>query len=258
MICTGPADRGDYGIIASQSASTTAYDPYPTYYAFKLLSNFARGGDTVVQAASNNTLLSIFAAKRANGSLSLLVINKDPASTQSASIALSGFSPGASATVYSYGKPQDTAGSSADIATVSMSIGGSTFTASFASYSMTVISINPAAVTVAPAITTSPTSQSIAVGAAVVFSAAASGTPAPGFQWQRLPSGSGTWIGVSDGGGYSGSATATLTINGVTVGMSGDQFRCVATNSAGSATSTAAALSVIVAPSNAVITITVE
>lgn len=249
---------GDYGILASASGSTTVYDPYPTYYAFKMLSNFARGGDTVVSAASNNTLLSLFAVKRANGSLSLLVINKDPTNSLSATIALTGFTPGASATVYSYGKPQDTAGSSADIATSSVAISGSTFSASFTSYSMTVISLDAALVTVAPTITTHPPDQTANDGGSAVFTVATSGTPTPTLQWQRLPAGSGTWANVSEGGSYSGTTTTTLTVSSATAGMDGDQFRCVATNSAGSATSNAAALTVIVAPSSAVISITVE
>ena len=249
---------GDYGIIASASAinSTTAYDPYPTYYSMKLLSRFARGGDTVVAAASNNTLLSIFSAKRADGTLSLLVINKDPTNTLSANIALTGFTPGSSATTYTYGKPQDTG--QTDLATSSMSVSGSTFSASFGSYSVTVISLNAAVVSVAPTITAHPGNQTVNAGGSALFIAAASGTPTPTLQWQRLPAGSGTWANVSDGGSYSGATTTTLTVSNTTAGMAGDQFRCVATNSAGSATSNPAALSVIVAPSNAVVTITVE
>src|SRR5205085_491991 len=38
---------GDYGIMSS------ANDTYPTYYALKLLSKFAKDGDTVVQANSD-------------------------------------------------------------------------------------------------------------------------------------------------------------------------------------------------------------
>jgi hypothetical protein len=258
----GWRNYGDYGIIASASGSTTVYDPYPTYYAFKILANFARGGDTVVSAASNNTLLSLFAVKRANGSLALLVINKDATNTLSANIALTGFTPGASATTSTYGKAQDTAAQlgsgSTDIATGSMSISGSTFAATFAPYSLTVISLNAAAATVAPAITAHPGNQTVNAGGAAVFTAAASGTPTPTLQWQRLPAGSGTWGNVSESGTYSGTTSSTLTVTGVTAGMDGDQFRCVATNSAGSATSNAAALSVIVAPSNAIITIAVE
>ena len=57
---------GDYGILSTPSGSSagesTYYDPYPTYYVMKLLSHFARGGDTIIQAASSNTLLAGFAA----------------------------------------------------------------------------------------------------------------------------------------------------------------------------------------------------
>ena len=51
---------GDYGIVstATTGGSSTSYDCYPTYYAFKLLSKFARGGDSIVSVSSDNTLLS--------------------------------------------------------------------------------------------------------------------------------------------------------------------------------------------------------
>ena len=128
------------------TGETTFYVAYPTYYTMKLLSHFARGGDTVVNATSSSTLLSIYAAKRTDGSLSLLVINKHPTNTQSASVALAGFAPGATATVYSYGIPQDDAakpGGSGlvDLATSNLTISGATFSATFAPYSASVISL---------------------------------------------------------------------------------------------------------------------
>ncbi len=156
---------GDYGILSTASnlagGSTTSYEGYPTYYVLKLLSKFARGGDTVVRATSGNVLLSIFAALRADGSLSLLVINKDPSATQSASIALTGFTPAATGAVYSYGMPQDNAAKpagtgSADLDSSSLSISGQSFSTSFAPYSVTVISI-AAGTTPAPTPTPTPT-----------------------------------------------------------------------------------------------------
>jgi hypothetical protein len=82
------------------------------------------------------------------------------------------------------------------------------------------------------------------VGASVQFSAAATGTPAPTLQWQRLAVGTGSWANISDGGNYSGATTTTLTVSSVTTAMNGDQFRCVATNASGSATSSQAQLTV--------------
>lgn len=163
---------GDYGMISIQStipgASSSNYDPHPTYYAFKLLSRFARGGDTVVQATSNSSLLSVFAAKTAAGDLNLLVINKDPASALTGSITVSGFTPDASATVYSYGKPQDdaarTGSGSADLGSSTLTSAGTSFSATFGSYSMSVISLKPASATpttpTTPATPTPPPSSS--------------------------------------------------------------------------------------------------
>jgi len=100
---------GDYGVESggAGSADPVAHDKYPSYYTFRLLQHFARAGDTVITASSNAALLSAYATKRKDGSLSLLVINKSPTATNSATIALTGFSPQATATVYSYGIPQD-------------------------------------------------------------------------------------------------------------------------------------------------------
>jgi hypothetical protein len=97
---------GDYGIEGGDN-DQPVHDPYPVYYVQKLLTHFARGGDTVVTASSGNTLLTPYAVKRQDGSLSLLVINKSPTATATANFTLSGFTPQANATVYSYGIPQD-------------------------------------------------------------------------------------------------------------------------------------------------------
>ncbi|HEY3757195.1 MAG TPA: hypothetical protein VGL42_13675 [Opitutaceae bacterium] len=138
---------GDSGIM---SGATTFY---PTYYVYKLMSHFARGGDAVVKAASSSNLLSAYAAKRGDGSLSVLVINKSPTATTSATIALSNFTPAATATVYSYGLPQDNAaetetnnsqpeGADADVQVANnVAIAGASFTGSFGPYSVTLYSI---------------------------------------------------------------------------------------------------------------------
>jgi alpha-N-arabinofuranosidase len=152
---------GDYGILSSPSSggSSGYYDPYPTYYVMKLLSRFARKGDTVVAATSNNSLLSVFAVRSIEGPLNLLVINKDPSVTREANIAVAGYTVPAAANIYAYGKSQDDAAKpggsgSTDIASSIMSIAGATFTASFAPYSVTVISLDAK---VAPPTPTPPT-----------------------------------------------------------------------------------------------------
>jgi alpha-L-arabinofuranosidase len=143
----GWRDYGDYGIISTPSdgGSATAYEPYPTYYVFKLLSHFARGGDLVVSASSDHALLPVFAARRRDDSLSLLVINKSPTETITASIAISGCVPGATAITHSYGIPQDeaarTGAGSPDLVESTMAVPGPVLTATFAPYSATVVTV---------------------------------------------------------------------------------------------------------------------
>lgn len=89
----------------------------------------------------------------------------------------------------------------------------------------------------APAITTSPVSQTIASGQNVIFTAAASGNPAPTFKWQK------DTVDISNGGRVSGATTSTLTITGALTTDAGS-YRAVATNASGAVTSTAATLTV--------------
>jgi hypothetical protein len=97
----------------------------------------------------------------------------------------------------------------------------------------------------APTITTQPTSQTVIAGNPVAFTAAANGTPAPTFQWQK------------NSVAISGATNNAYTIPSVVAGDAGS-YTVVATNSAGSATSNIGLLTVVVAPSNAVITILVQ
>jgi hypothetical protein len=239
----GWREYGDYGVVSTNSELSN--DLYPTYYVMKLLSHFARGGDTVVSATSDNTLLAAFAAKRGDGSLSLLVINKSPTSSITANISLAGFTPQATATTYTYGIPQDDAAEtgigSPDLATSSLTNANSAFAVPFAPYSATVLSLLPA-VAIPPSITTQPSGQTTTTGQKAVFSVMAGGSPAPTYQWQRQASGSSTWTNLSDNATYSGTETATLTVTAVTATMNGDSFQCIVTNASGSVTTTPAAL----------------
>jgi hypothetical protein len=90
-------------------------------------------------------------------------------------------------------------------------------------------------VNVAPTVTTNPSAQSICTGGSATFNAAGSGTPAPTFQWRR------------NAVNIPGATASSLTINPVTAGNAGS-YDCVLTNTCGSATTTAAVLTVDVAP----------
>lgn len=140
----GWRQEGGYGILDSYN------NPFPTYYAEKLLQYFARHGDSVLNGASDNLLLSAYAVRRTNGALTLLVINKDMTNNLNAQIALTNFAPSSTATIQSYGIPQDqaaednAAASLQDIATTNITAAGTNFSYTFPPLSLTLFTLAPA------------------------------------------------------------------------------------------------------------------
>ena len=110
---------------------------------------------------------------------------------------------------------------------VSNSLGSVTSTAAL-------LTVNAA--TGAAVITQQPVNESVTAPAAATFSAAASGTPAPTFQWQ-LDSGAG-W------GDITGATSASYTTPATVMGDSGKQYRVMALNATGNVTSNVATLTV--------------
>ncbi|MDR3458482.1 MAG: hypothetical protein P4N60_13605 [Verrucomicrobiae bacterium] len=135
---------GDGGIVYGLGGVASAY---PTYYCAKLLPHFATEGDTVVPATSDYPLLAVYSVKRTNSALTLLVINKSSASNLTANINLSGYLPNTNATIYSYGIPQDNAArtgmGSPDIAQTNWAGVQSSYSATFAPFSATVMVLTP-------------------------------------------------------------------------------------------------------------------
>lgn len=130
---------GDYGVVAAGDVSGTPVNtPFPPFYAAKLLTLWGRGGDSVVTGTTSYALLAVHAAKIANGSLALLVINKHPSADITAQVALDNFTPGSAvAPISSYTKANDLAGG--DLTTGIASVPSATFTYTFPSYSMSVL-----------------------------------------------------------------------------------------------------------------------
>ena len=87
-----------------------------------------------------------------------------------------------------------------------------------------------------PAITTQPANQTTCVGSNATFTVASTGT----YQWQ-----------VNTGAGFSnisGATSASYTVTGATVAMSGNTYRCVVAGQCGSTSSSAATLTVNTLP----------
>jgi uncharacterized delta-60 repeat protein len=91
-----------------------------------------------------------------------------------------------------------------------------------------------------PKITVQPLQQSVAAGATVTLTANAEGTGPLSFQWKK------------NGVNISGATSASLTLNGVSAADAGD-YSVVVSNSAGTATSTAATLTVNAAGAPAIV-----
>ncbi len=90
-------------------------------------------------------------------------------------------------------------------------------------------------VNTAPTITTQPVSQTVAAGSPVTFTVAATGSPAPTYQWSK------------GGTNISGATSANYTISNVQPTDAGS-FSVTVTNAAGSVTSTTATLMVNTSP----------
>ncbi|MBP6864059.1 MAG: chitobiase/beta-hexosaminidase C-terminal domain-containing protein [Candidatus Didemnitutus sp.] len=97
----------------------------------------------------------------------------------------------------------------------------------------------------APEFIQQPAAATVLGGLATTFSASADGDPAPALQWQRLAAGATDWVDLANDNTFAGVTTATLTIDPALPAMSGDAFRCVATNLVGTAVSESAALTVL-------------
>ncbi|SDO85382.1 cellulose binding domain-containing protein [Actinacidiphila guanduensis] len=143
----GATDYQDYGILSSgtcvgQVCEPPLNTPFPTYYAIKMLSELGRPGDQLVGAGTSSALVAAHAVHRADGDLSVMLINKDPAHAAQVALHLDGFTPsGAAATVASY----------LDRATsVTTSTTDASLPQTLPPYSITTLTLHPAAGSTSP------------------------------------------------------------------------------------------------------------
>ncbi len=99
------------------------------------------------------------------------------------------------------------------------------------------VSGDPRGLSSAPSITAQPSSITVTSPATATFSIAATGTPAPSFQWMQSING-GSFSNIS------GATSTSYTTSATTTANSGTQFECVVTNASGSVTSNIATLTV--------------
>jgi len=205
--------------------------PVYTAAAFNLYLNYdgqgGRFGDTSVSETDSDTVnTSAYASVDAAGSLHVVVLNKNFTQPADLTFKIAGSAAFGSAKVYAFdgSGPAITARATATVANNQMTYVLPPLTAAhFVFQSSAGL----------PQFTAGPVSQAIASGTTVVFGASSN---VAAYQWLF----NGTPL--SDGGAIAGSAGPKLVITGATSANAGT-YACVATNAAGSMTSSAATLS---------------
>ena len=105
-----------------------------------------------------------------------------------------------------------------------------------------------------PVITAQPADANIAAGANTLFEITATGNPAPAYNWQRSING-GAWENLANlSNDIRGATTDTLSITSIPATFNGSKYRCIVTNSVGTATSNPATLTVAPPATKPVIT----
>jgi hypothetical protein len=138
----GSTSYGDNGILSNSSCSSGQCEPptnqpFPPYYALRMLSLLGKPGDQMVNATSQEQEVSVHAVKQANGNLAVLLINKSPSTTFHLSFSLTGYTPAKNATKYVFGM------NSTQIDSQTISVRGSSFTQDLAPYSLTTLVFTP-------------------------------------------------------------------------------------------------------------------
>jgi hypothetical protein len=90
----------------------------------------------------------------------------------------------------------------------------------------------------APSVVVNPQSETVIASQTASFSASGSGRPLPAVQWQRSVDGGSTWNNIA------GATSLTYSLTSVPLSDNGFEFRAVFTNGGGSATTSAATLTV--------------
>jgi hypothetical protein len=106
----GQTDYGDFGLLSSANCTPDGSTcepalntPFAPYHGLSIVNTFARPGDQFIRAATDQPLVTAHAARRPNGDVAVLLVNKDPDNSYPMTIDYAGFTPSAAApTVYSY------------------------------------------------------------------------------------------------------------------------------------------------------------
>ena len=133
---------GDYGILSvgdttpGGAVEPPLNTPFPTYYGLRMLSYLGHHAeDSMLQTTSSNPLVSVHAVRHEDGTIGLMLVNKDPSVRYSVTVSLAGASALGWATVHRYGP------GSTSITGSRTPVRGSIFTITADPYSLTAVSL---------------------------------------------------------------------------------------------------------------------
>ncbi|GGL00260.1 cellulose binding domain-containing protein [Mangrovihabitans endophyticus] len=169
----GQTDYADYGMLSSgncQSDGTVCEPPlntpFPAYRALGMMSSFVRPGDQLIGAGADDPLVAAHAARRPDGDLAVLLINRDPDRERSVTLDYRGWTPGS-------GTPTVATLGNGDTA-VHTATAGTATAQTLPPYSLTLLTVHPAtAPTGAPHAPGQPTATAVTDHAATFTWAAA-------------------------------------------------------------------------------------
>jgi alpha-L-arabinofuranosidase len=113
--------------------------PGPAYFGLQLVHDLMNFNETIVNASSSHPLLSVHAASHKNGSLSIMLVNKDPKNSATVKVAVNGGKLAGPGMRFDYGR-SNPPGEQA-IAGIQIDDVGNNFTVSVPAYSITDILI---------------------------------------------------------------------------------------------------------------------
>ncbi|MCT2282431.1 cellulose binding domain-containing protein [Micromonospora chalcea] len=96
----GQTDYGDFGMLSSGNCTSDgevcqpAFNtPFAPYHALSMMNLFVRPGDQLVRAGTDQPLVAAHAVRRPDGSVAVLLLNKDPDTAYPVALDYAGFTP---------------------------------------------------------------------------------------------------------------------------------------------------------------------
>ncbi|MEV6852003.1 cellulose binding domain-containing protein [Actinoplanes sp. NPDC051411] len=140
----GQTDYGDFGMLSSGNCNADnsvceppMNTPFAPYQALKVMSAFTHPGDQMIRAGASDPLVKVHASLQANGDLGVLLLNEDPSAAKTVSLHYEGYSPSSAA-------PAVTSFLNGG-AGVQTAAGGSAGSQTLPAYSVTLLTLHPAA-----------------------------------------------------------------------------------------------------------------